>query len=59
VDNKWKLTIGIIAGLVLGVVVGQLLHDPDFTITMSDAQHATRRSLASPTSSAARSSSAC
>jgi len=38
--SKWLLTILIMIGLVLGVAVGQLLFDPDFAVTMSDAQHA-------------------
>lgn len=45
-DNKWKLTIWILAGLVLGVVVGQLLYDPNFNITMNDSQHAYPNALA-------------
>ena len=45
-DTKWKLTLWIIAGLVLGVVVGQLLYDPNFTITMTDSQHKHPEALA-------------
>ncbi|MHC5111835.1 MAG: dicarboxylate/amino acid:cation symporter [Planctomycetota bacterium] len=39
-NSKWLLTILIMFGLVAGVIVGQLLHDPDFNISMSDAEHA-------------------
>lgn len=39
-NSKWLLTILIMAGLVLGVIVGQWLHDPNFNINMSDNQHA-------------------
>ena len=39
-NSKWLLTILIMVGLVLGIVVGQLLYDPDFRITMSDSEHA-------------------
>ena len=38
--SKWLLTTLIMAGLVAGTIVGWLLHDPDFRITMSDNQHA-------------------
>ncbi|RMG11870.1 MAG: dicarboxylate/amino acid:cation symporter, partial [Planctomycetota bacterium] len=38
--GKWFLTVAIVCGLVLGVVVGQLLYDPNFRVTMSDAEHA-------------------
>ena len=38
--SKWLLTTLIMAGLVAGTIVGWLLHDPDFRITMSDQQHA-------------------
>lgn len=34
------LTILIMVGLVAGVVVGQMLHDEAFTLSMSDSQHA-------------------
>ncbi len=37
---SWILTVLIFAGLVGGVVVGQLLHDPNFSLTMTDDQHA-------------------
>lgn len=30
-DGKWLLTILILAGLVLGGVVGQLLFDPEYS----------------------------
>ncbi len=38
--SKWLLTVLILAGLVAGVIVGQMLHDPNFQITMSDSEHA-------------------
>ncbi len=38
--SKWLLTSLILAGLVLGIVAGQLLWDPDFRMTMSDQMHA-------------------
>ncbi|MFV2069715.1 MAG: dicarboxylate/amino acid:cation symporter [Pirellulales bacterium] len=34
------LTLLILAGLVLGAVVGQLLYDPQFRVSMPDSQHA-------------------
>ena len=43
---RWALTILILAGLVAGVYVGHLLHDPDFLITMSDADHAHATAIA-------------
>ncbi len=45
-SSKWLLTILIMVGLVVGIVVGQLLHDPDFKITMSDSEHAHPTALA-------------
>ncbi len=39
-SSKWLLTWLIMGGLVLGLIVGQLLHDPDFTITQPDREHA-------------------
>ncbi|MFQ5413041.1 MAG: dicarboxylate/amino acid:cation symporter [Phycisphaerae bacterium] len=39
-NAKWLLTLLILAGLVAGVIVGQLLFDPSFKITMNDAEHA-------------------
>lgn len=39
-NSKWALTILIMVGLVAGIVVGQLLFDPGFSITMSDNEHA-------------------
>ena len=39
-NSKWWLTVLIFVGLFAGLVVGQLLHDPDFKFTMSDSEHA-------------------
>jgi len=39
-SSKWLLTTLIMVGLIAGVVAGQLLHDPDFGVTMSDNDHA-------------------
>ena len=39
-DSKWLLTILIFVGLVAGVIVGQLLFDDNFRITMNDSEHA-------------------
>ncbi|MBU0716897.1 MAG: dicarboxylate/amino acid:cation symporter, partial [Planctomycetes bacterium] len=38
--SRWLLTTLIMLGLLAGIVVGHFLHDPDFTITMSDNEHA-------------------
>ncbi|MGB0715116.1 MAG: dicarboxylate/amino acid:cation symporter [Phycisphaerae bacterium] len=38
-NAKWLLTALILLGLVAGVIVGQLLYDPDFSISMSDSLH--------------------
>ena len=38
--SKWLLTTLIMVGLVGGGIVGWLLYDPDFRITMNDNQHA-------------------
>lgn len=38
-NAKWLLTILILLGLVVGVVVGQMLYDPDFSISMPDSMH--------------------
>ena len=34
------LTVLIMVGLLAGVIVGQLLHDPAFSMSMNDAEHA-------------------
>ncbi len=39
-NSKWLLTILIMIGLVAGVIVGQILYDPSFSITMDDSTHA-------------------
>ncbi|MCH8052646.1 MAG: dicarboxylate/amino acid:cation symporter [Planctomycetes bacterium] len=39
-SSKWLLTLLIMVGLVAGIIVGQMLYDPNFKITMSDAEHA-------------------
>lgn len=39
-SKKLILTVAILAGLVLGVVVGQLLFDPQWQASMPQAQHA-------------------
>jgi len=39
-NSRWLLTILILIGLVAGIVVGQMLYDPDFRISMSDSAHA-------------------
>ncbi len=39
-NARWWLTVLILAGLIAGVVVGHLLHDPSFHISMSDNDHA-------------------
>jgi Na+/H+-dicarboxylate symporter len=38
-SSRWLLTTLIMVGLLAGLVVGHLLHDPNFTITMPDSQH--------------------
>jgi len=43
---KRHLTLLILAALVVGIVVGQLLHDPTFEVTMSDREHAHSTALA-------------
>ncbi len=37
---NWVLTVLILVGLVAGVVVGHLLHDPAFDLSMGDESHA-------------------
>ena len=39
-NSKTLLTALILAGLVLGAVVGQLLFDPDYVLTMPESAHA-------------------
>lgn len=39
-DRKWLQTILIMVGLVLGLVVGQWLYDPSFSIDQPDSAHA-------------------
>ncbi len=39
-NSKWLLTVLILLGLVAGILVGQLLFDPRFSITMDDSAHA-------------------
>ena len=43
---RWLLTLLILAGLIAGVIVGQLLFDPAFKITMSDNAHAHATAIA-------------
>lgn len=45
-SSKWVLTLLIMLGLVLGIVVGQWLHDDQFKITMPDSAHAHPTALA-------------
>ncbi len=45
-SSKWLLTTLIMVGLIAGVVVGQLLHDEAFEITMSDQSHAHATAIA-------------
>ena len=39
-SSKWLLTTLIMVGLLAGLLVGHLLYDPAFKITMSDNEHA-------------------
>lgn len=43
---RWLLTVLILAGLVAGTVVGQLLYDPAYRLSMPDSQHTHATALA-------------
>jgi Na+/H+-dicarboxylate symporter len=45
-SSRTLLTTLILAGLVLGVIVGQLLHDPTYKLTMPESEHAHSTALA-------------
>ncbi len=39
-NSNWLLTILILVGLVLGTVVGQVLYDPEYLLSMPESAHA-------------------
>ncbi len=45
-NRNWLLTLLILVGIVLGVVVGQLLHDPAWSVGRPESQHAHASALA-------------